>query len=1185
MSDRKFTEEQLSAIETRGKSLLVSAAAGSGKTATLIERIIQSVLSKNEPEDINKILIVTFTNAATSEIKERISQALEAAIEKEPENQRLLDQLTLLPTAKIFTIDGFCNDILRRNSDRADIPPNYRIAETAEAEILSYSLLEAMINSIYEDDMPHLTSADRFACFAEALTSSRQNAALEELFLKLYEKSKTAPEGVGIFRKLSEEYKMSSPRDNQYTKYAKEVLNKTVKHYIKTFRTLSLELNSDADNKSQGYAEVLLSDISICESLIEAKTIFDVKKIIDSINYAKLPSVGNKTAAQSESYNIRNNFKAEIKKLSENFFFYSEDEWDTLYVSLHENLSILADFLETFDSIYTQEKKKRAILEYSDIERYTYNILYKNGEPSDIAFALQQEYSSVYIDEYQDVNELQNKIFEAISRKDNRFMVGDIKQSIYGFRNAKPDIFADMKKSFPPLSESGDVDSASIFMSKNFRSDKNVTDFINDIFDTIFERAGESIGYLPSDRLIHAKSKDEGDLLPESGFTLISPADDSEEDDEEPKSAKDTECKTIAQEIHRLLTEEGSTLRPSDIAIVLRNRTKMSDYSSALAELGVPAEQNDNKNFFLNSDVLLALSLLNSIDNPQKDIYLTALMASPIFDFSKDELYLIRRGREGSLYSSLKEYCDENPSYIKGRAFLEKLSFYRTLSEGMNIEDFMLRIYNDTGIISLAEANGGAENLLMLFSYAKRFSASNFKGLYNFIKFINNIIDHETKFDAKKEENENAAVTITTIHSSKGLEYPIVFYADCGSRLSYKESSDRIIFSEGFGLSMRLRTDGGLALVDNPIQNILIHRETIRYLEEELRIMYVALTRARSRIYVYACIPKNYEDYLEKISLSRRFLDSHSIYSLKTPIALMLTAKSDAKISLIKCGEKENDEKQAAEKLDEIYTAKERELTLPPLDEFRKRFEFKYPFELLTTIPEKLSISKLSPDVLDGVEDDPCEFSIDCTAEKTKRLGILPEFFSGTKTDESAKRGIATHYFMQFFDMKRLEKSTAEAELAKLINDGYISSDVGEMVRLSEIEKFKKSKLFREMKLASRLYREFRFNTRLPAAIFTENEEKKRTLGDKTILVQGVIDCLIEDSDGELHLVDYKTDRLTPNEMKDISVAEEKINQRHSLQLNYYSVAVEAIFGKTPVEMKVYSLPLGDCINIKKLKL
>ena len=1189
MAERKFTPEQESAINTKNKTLLVSAAAGSGKTATLTERIIRSLTDGSE--DIGRMLIVTFTNAAVRELRDRIKAAVEAALEKEPENKQLERQLTLLPMAKICTIDSFCNEILRKNSDKVGISPNYRVADAAEVEILSYSILSGLIDSLYENERCDIMEASEFALLADCLTSSKKNSELEEIFLNLYEKSKSTVEGVEIFKILADKYAAASPRDNEYTEYAVNLLKSALSHEAKIMASLSQELCLSGTAPEVLYSEAFRKESELLQTIICKNDYFAIKEALDSLSFDRLPATksSDKTALMEEAVAQRNGMKDEIKAIRDKYFFYSEDELSELFSKLYKTLSLLSSFISEFDKLYMIEKTRRLMLEYSDIERFAYSALYeKDGSPSDFALSLRQEFTSVYIDEYQDVNAIQAKIFDAVSLPANRFMVGDIKQSIYGFRSAEPDIFASMKKAFPALAKSDRSFSASIFMSKNFRSDAGIIDFVNSVFDKAFGLTKDSIGYLSEDRLECGKIYEDG-RIPEYKkplFLLIpeKPSSDDEPGDDEPGDRRALECRAVAEKINELLKSgklnSGKAPKPSDIAIIMRgNKQRMNDYAEALLELNIPSEKADDKSFFLNSEVLLALCLLNAIDNPEKDIYLAGLLASPLFSFTADELYLIRKNKVGSLFRSLVSYTEETPDFKNGRDFLEKLSFYRTLAEGLSVDALILRLYNDTGLLELANHNeNGSENLLLLYNYAKNFSTSSLKGLYNFIKFINNVIERKTEFDAKRDSDEANAVHIMTVHASKGLEYPIVFYVDTDTALSYKERGDKLSFSEKFGLSMRLRSPGGLALVENPVHNLINHFNAKRYFEEELRIIYVALTRAREQLFIVGCVPEDTEGYFEKLKSKARFLDEYSIYKTKSPLELMLTTAEEYDLIIqnydgLACEEKSTPE-TVAEEDDDSFSLSREELSL--------RLNFSYPDVHLTKIPEKLSISVLYPTVLDGSENEEISLQIQGGREK-KASQTVPEFITKSKRDESAKRGIATHNYLQFFDIEKLQKNGALEELERLTKDGFISEENKNLVRLSEIELFEKSDFFKEMKRAKNIYRELRFNTRLPAKFFTGDEQLRARLGSDELLVQGVIDCILEDENGKLHLVDYKTDRLTNEELSDKALAEKKLNGSHALQLSYYSLAIEKIFGKAPISVRVYSLPLGDTVDINVL--
>jgi len=1202
------TPEQISAITTENKTLLVSAAAGSGKTDTLTKRIIHSLTRDGNREDISRMLIVTFTNTAVSELQERIKAALEGAIQKAREENpdsedcaSLEHQLNLLPMAKICTIDSYCNEILRKNSDKVGIPPNYRIADTAEVEILSYSILSGLIDSLYENERCDIMTADEFSRLADTVTSSKKNSKLEEILLKLYEKSKSAVEGTAVFQHLAEKYCKSDYKNNEYTQYAVKLLHSAAKHASTRMEKLADELSLSGGDGEIKYSEVFYNDSERIRSLTEIKSYFHMKSALDSLKYATLPRKAEKTELMISARPVRDSLKTEISSLKNKYFFYSEDEMKELFSNLGRELSSLAKLITEFDKIYMAEKLHRHVLEYSDIERFAYAALYNEDKTlTDFAYALKNEYSSVYIDEYQDVNELQAEIFNAISRPDNRFMVGDIKQSIYGFRSARPDIFAKMKETFPSLSESGLSPQASIFMSKNFRSDEGIIDFANSVFDKVFGITRESIDYVDDDRLIFGKVYDEEKPLPEykkPSFILIpsiSKKDDGdfsneEDDDEEGSKRRLFECKVVAEKISSILKSgklnSGERVRPSDIAIIIRqNKERVNNYYEALSALNIPSEKAEDTSFFLNSDVLLALCLLNTIDNPEKDIYLAGLLASPLYSFTADELYKIRHMSYGSLYKSLGAFCAENPDFKKGNDFLRQLDFYRTLSEGMPIDSFILRLYNDTGLIELAKKQGSAENLLLLYNYAKTFSASSLKGLYNFIKFINNIIERGTKFDSQRDGDAKDAVHIVTAHKSKGLQYPIVFYVDTDAMFRNKDNSDKIIFAENFGISMRLRTEGGLALVESPIHNVIMKKNTQKYYEEEFRIIYVALTRAAEQLFVVGCIDEDSDAYLESIENKSAFLDEYSIYKTKSALELMLLTKPDADV-IVTNKMSDIEERETAGEPANINTASQADVFALSAAELRARVDFSYSEKHLTKIPQKLSVSKLSPTILDGTEEEKTALLIEECEKKKARLEkrrTVPDFISGTEHDESAKRGIATHSYLQFFNIELFDRNGASHELERLVAEGFISNENKDRVRLDEIELFRKSDFFSEMKNAKKIYRELRFNTRLPAKYFTENKELKASLSDEELLVQGVIDCIIEDGAGDLHLVDYKTDRLTENELNTKSLAAYALNKAHARQLNYYSMATEKIFGKKPKTLRVYSLHLGDTVDIKK---
>ncbi len=1173
MAERRWTDEQMSAINTRDKTLLVSAAAGSGKTATLTERIIRSLTDSESRVDITSLLIVTFTNAAANELRSKISAALEAAVIANPEDKLLSRQLYLLPAAEISTIDSFCNELVRKNADRVGLMPGYRIADEAELIILEHSVLDGLIDALYSGELPMVAEPEAFDELCDCLTDSKRTEDLADVLRTIYGKCSTAEEGVGSLLPLIEEYnpdKFVSVEKTRHGAYLMQKVREVCHHFSQELLSYRDMIFPDMPSGVK-WRDMAATDADALLLIERCKTYEEMRERMSSLSFKTKPSVtDDPTGRLSELSRLRDLMKEDVKAFSD-YFKFDEEHWRTTFEGFYRVFSVLYKVLLCFDRLYREEKRRRGIASYNDIERYAYEILWQGGTRTDVAKSLMNKYAAVYIDEYQDVNSLQNKIFEALSRPNNRFMVGDIKQSIYGFRSARPEIFAAMKSEFPPLSEATG-DTATVFMSNNFRCDEAIVDFVNSVFDKMFSLTRESIGYEDGDRLVFAKTENTASEYVRPSVCMVSKGGAllGETTVSEPQ--------LVALKIKELLSNgklnDGSPVKPSDIVIIMRNMKHSAEYAAALAGVDVPSVISDEKSFFLSREVLLALCLLNSIDNPRRDVYLAGLMCSPLYSFTPDDLYLIRHGGGGeTLYEDLVAYASSHPDFAKGQDFLASLSHYRAIAEGISIDKLLYRLYLETGLLALAARSGGKDNLMLLYDWARTFSVGSYKGLYSFLTFINSIVGERTTFDDSRESGERCAVEIITCHKSKGLEYPIVFLAECGAYFKNHDAGNRLAFAEDFGISVRLRTPSGLALVNNPVQGIVNHYISKKDYEEELRVLYVAMTRARERLYITGeCPRKNREDYESHTALLRKTLSPYSARTFSSYLEIILATGDERAIV--------SEEAFVSELPDTASEALERTETKSPssdegavsAEEYLYRFTYVYPDAAMVELPEKMSVSRMSPTVLDGTEEP--ELSYDSSG--------VPAFVSGSAADESARRGIATHYFMQFCDLENLARVGVDAEIERLLSEKFISTVDAERIRKDEILAFTKSSLFSDMRRAKRLWRELRFNVRLPAEIFTREEERSEALRGRELLVQGVIDCIIEYADGTIGVYDYKTDRLTKEELCDETLAEAKMREKHENQLYYYSLAVEKMFGKAPKRVEIYSLALGKTVNVKR---
>ena len=1211
MAEKKWTPSQKKAIETRDRTLLVSAAAGSGKTATLTERIISSILDEKDPINIEDMLIVTYTRTAVGELRERISSAVKKAIAERPDDTRLERQLHMLPSAKISTIDAFCADILRANAERVGVNPGFRVPDNAEAQLLAENILTGLLDAIYEGELPEVATPLELDLLTDCLAQTRNQRELPAIISLIYASTLSSLEGVGSIGALVEEFnpdKFTSVENTSFGKYCMSRLGEMLDHYGRIFTDMILEIGSIGDPKFAKHLDVLGEDLDFINGLKATASYEQAREELSSFKMSDSPST--KKADNLPPVTLtRGTYKKDVTAMRDKFFLHTDDEWRIAYSGLYKQFAVLYRVVCEFDKLFRQEKKRRGICEFSDVERYTYECLWQNGEKTDVAKDQAKLYRAVYIDEYQDVNSLQNKIFEAISTDTNRFMVGDIKQSIYEFRSANPRIFAGMKKSFPELGKDGDFPAASIFMSDNFRCDKGVIDFVNDVFDNLFHHLRDSIGYVEGDRLNFKKVYDHPDpeyIYPE--ICLVPNIAPTDPRSALPGASGDLVPEVVARKIKELIDEgrldNGEKIQPRHIAIIMRKvKNKGEKYARALRELGIPAVMKESERFFVNADVLLVLSLLNSIDNPHKDVYLAGLMCSPIYGFKLGDVALIRKlAPADTLYDSLKKYAEEQDDGGRVKKFLEKLAYYRLISSGMPTDKLLMKLYHETGVLALSSnKKEGKDNLMLLYEHARRFEAGSFKGLYNFISYINQLTGRESDFDKREAPDECEAVRIITAHGSKGLEYPIVFFADGTSSFNRSGQGEppRFEYEEGFGMGMFLRTDSGLALVRNSTKEIVKDYRHRKKIEEEARVLYVILTRARERLYVVAQARADLGKFEDEIAASREYMSEYSVYNIPNLLRMMLDVKAfdiktpaeflkdppfvytDAAFAAAELckGEEEKPEAITPEAEDDGEIVIDYVLAEDLEAELKTRFGFKYPDAHLTRLPGKLSVSRLYPAILDGSDEHVTKIDDEPDKAEEKR-GYLPKFRSPEKENLSAEKGIATHMLLQFCSFDRLLKDGAEAEIRRLTLDGFLSDKEASLVRVREVEYFTRSKLIREILGAEKLYREFRFNVKLPAADFTTDPELKALYEHEHVLVQGVIDCLYEDGNGDLHLIDYKTDRLTAEERADKALAEKKMREKHSLQLSYYAKAIELMFGKYPKTIEVYSLPLGDTLDV-----
>ena len=1182
-----FTDEQRQAIDTRDRTLLVSAAAGSGKTATLTERIISSLLDAEHPSSLSRLLVVTFTKASAADVRAKISEALTRAQEADPENRHLERQRLLLPSARISTINSLCNRILRQNAEAVGLSPSYRIADEAEAALLYDQVMEELLCDLYAGECEGIEAREFFE-LSDTVTSAKSEDSLGAVLRELYES--LLPDVRGLEALCEARALYTAERDKPFleTVFGREVATE-----------LASAL-SDIAALEREYADHLVGsdEPSLKKRIPYARSEAELLERISGGLLAADPTVLPLLRERRPSFpaargeiSDENKFlhalhKRAVKLMgdaSDAYFSYPAADLPALFDRLAGLADLLYRILSLYDARLTAEKRRRRICDFSDTERLVYDLLIKDGEPTALARELSLELDAIYIDEFQDVNAVQYGIFRALSRKDNLFMVGDVKQSIYSFRYADPSIFSALRAEYPPLTDAPGT-AASVFFTRNFRCDRPIIDYTNRVAGTLFRHASRTFSYAVQDDLAFSKPAPTG-LEPVR--TAVFERRYSLPKGEEAAAA---EAAYVAKEISHLLSfgrkNNGEPYRPSDIVLLFRSRTAMPVFRAALSGIAKVHTDADGE-YFLNPEVLLALALLNTVNNPRRDIYLAATLRSPVFGVTLDELIAIRRESPDAptLYDALLAYLAGHPDFIKGQRFADRLAGWRRVAEGETVGRLLLTILHEAGLLTLS--GEGSEhhhdNLYRLYEYARSFEASSYQGLYSFISYINTAIEAKKTILRPTSEGGEDAIRFMTVHSSKGLEFPVCFVV--GTDRAFHDRTPELLYDRAYGPAASLLSGDGTVRVRNPVRNLLSHRARLSGAEEEIRLLYVALTRARERLYVTGTttsLDKKCEEAPELTGILRPFsiLERRSWLQWILPLRLLA---NDPYLSLYPLPEGED--KAPTEPFAPIAGGTEEGEPLPPPEEgevarlareLSRRFSFVYPDLALTALPEKLSVSRLSPAVLDGADEGDAVPS----AVPEEFVPSVPAFLSGVHRDEAALSGTATHLFLQFCDFSRLARDGVDAELVRLGDEEFLSAEDIGRVRRDEIEAFCRSALFARLLAAHTLRRELRFHALLPAADFTDDPERQSALAERTLLVQGVIDCILEE-EGGYTLVDYKTDRLSPYELSHPEAAAATLTKRHRDQLAYYAAACHRMYGTPPREVLIYSLALGDAVRVE----
>ena len=1185
MADVKYapTADQKLAIDTRDRDLLVSAAAGSGKTATLTDRVIASLLDE-APErraDLSRLLIVTFTRSAARLMRTRIAAALTEAIAADPHNDYLARQLSLLGGARISTIDSFYLDVVRANAEAAGLSPTLKPVDTHELYAMRRDTMNAVIDEMYA------AAGKGFKALTYLLGNTRRQGQLTETLLTVYDNLRRLPGGLLVL-----DYSIGEANRMQTAPYETEagkLFLKTARAYAERAvemgrRGLAL-LPDEIGDCMTIYTPMFEGEIQCGERLLAALS-GGIPDAVCAALAEPLPEKSRKRPQKSPQLTaILQEYTAFAKArqtFTDTFNSYDRAEIAKGAAAGTELLTALKETLQAFDRRYNEAKAEREVAEFSDIADAAHRLLVRpDGSPTEIAAAMQAEFDAIYIDEFQDTDRRQDDIFRVLSNGKNRFLVGDVKQSIYRFRGADADVFNDYRNKFAPVDQAAAGVGATVFMSECFRCNRPVIDFSNAVSGYLFPRMAANMNYTEKDDLKFAKKGlPEGYEPPKCRLSLLS----SQTNDEKATNAvEDPEAHLIALEIDRLLKEgkkiDGSKLERRDIAVLSRKEKPLQAVAEVLTAMDIPVNDTTKKDPFENPDVLCVVSLLSVIDNPHKDIHLAAVLRSPLFGFSLSELVTVRSAadRSLSLFEALNKAAEKPDDALAARCrrFLAQLSAFREKARQLPVDKLLRYLYRDTLLYGFTHGDAAQKNyarrnsLQRLYEYARRFEAGGFRGLFQFIRYIEGVM--ESGQTVKEDHAATDAVTLSTVHGAKGLEYPVCLLIDTGDVLRHEDLNRSWLIDKKTGFTSCIPNDGPFSQAETFAHIAAAYAYRRADLEEEARILYVAMTRAKEQLIVTGAMTKSLQDRLSE----NRDLDplTDGAHSYLKWIALALGDLSSkpycdvvftdpATLKPVAAAHQAADaEKDAAPSPETVKTLQE-------------RFAYVYPYEHLTRLPAKLSVSRLSPTVLDVYDGDAATTEQE-DVDRLLRTFEKKPLFGADKEADAAERGTATHEFLQFCDFARAENEGVAAEIDRLIAAGYLPDTAKKEVFVEELTAFFGSRFYADLRDAREVHRETRFNIFLPARDFTENADFKAAVGDEKLLVQGVIDLFFTDKNGKLVLCDYKTDRLKTN---DPQKAAAFLFERHGEQLHYYKEALHALCGRYPDRVLIYSLPLGEAV-------
>ena len=1214
MTNMAWTNEQQAAIDSRGQTLLLSAAAGSGKTAVLVERIIRRLLDKEYPIDITELLVVTFTKAAAAEMRDRIGTALMKAL-SETKDPRVERQLALLPSAQISTLHAFCQHVIRKYFYTIDLDPAFSIAGEEELNLLRRQVLEDVFLSYYEDD----EKASILYPLADMFGSDRGDDILMDTVSRMYTYARSLAWPEHWLKEAARAYDVAPDAvidDMVWAGPIKDAVRRILEEDARLYDGVLYHLR-----QREAFApacDTFVAEQAALRQAAQARSWNDLSRFVRAIDFPRLKSLrklsDDDKAVWEWCKKVRDDVKKDvIKTLQAVYFSTTPEEWLDGMRAMKPIMDGLVTLTLDFAKAYGAAKKEKGWIDFSDLEHFCLQILLapdaspEHPVPSAAAEELRSQYEEVFIDEYQDTNGVQELITRLVSGEDNRFMVGDIKQSIYRFRLADPTLFLEKYQSF---SRDEKAVQRCIDLGRNFRSVPVVLDAVNAVFSRAMTAEAAGMDYGEREKLYAGRQAPDDERWIGGPVEVDIVPTPSDEEDDDGSTAFEKECRFIAGRIGELLASgrmaarKDGTLEPLSyrhIVVLLRSMAGKADVLiQALQEGGIPSYAEQSGGYFAAVEVQVMLALLRCIDNPEQDLAMAAVLRSPLVGLDETALAGVRLAGDGTLWQNLPAFVASLPDGVDEKEdlqqFMAAFDSWRTYSRRHGVAELLQRLYDDTAYVDFVGAMPGGDvrqaNLKALYDRARQYEEAGFRGLFRYLQLMDKMKEDGLDLaPAKVVSEKEDVVRIMSIHKSKGLEFPVVFVADMGKAFNRRDTQDQILFHNRLGIGLKQYDPEWRMSYPTLIWSGIAAQLRWEGTAEEERILYVAMTRARDQLILTghsSHIDRDWQRWTSRLNPAQ----AKSYFDWVMPAALApFGAKADAdyarpgaawqdavwQVRIAKAVPAGTVEEGAYDGEPRLEALRRGDLTGTPVPSWLdEQLSWQYAYPQAVRTAAKFSVSEVKRRYQELHSDelqDEADLSVPAAAViptapgEDDAFAALPPWLAGEEAAVSgAQRGTALHKALQYITPAADQTTaTLRREIDAFVRQGLLSREEAKLVYVPVLAAFCQSDIGRRMAESPELHREYPFTVLLAGG----NPLPETETGEQ-ILIQGVIDCLFREDDAWI-LVDYKSDRL---EMADA------FRSRYAVQLALYKRAVEQITHRPVEETYIYSLHLQQEIRL-----